>query len=301
MNILAIVVLYRCNIEDSKTISSLIESFSFSPEVFENFKLIIYDNGGIDQNVLTKLPFSSEYVRSPKNKGLAVAYNYALHQGLRDGSNWLLLLDQDSWLQIDFIKNLNIKINEVYDNPEVKAIVPKMYYDNHFFSPSKVKYGGIHRPIDMKHQGIYHNEIFAIGSGSLLKIDFFGSIGGFEEFFWLDCLDRWIYYKIHTLGGKVLVTNSVIEHELSIMEYSKFMNEKRFFNIILYESCFMRFYKSYGENLIYMVRLLKRSVSLFMKKDTRKYSTMIFNHFIFFLIHRKKLKDVALKMNINYQ
>ena len=43
--------------------------------------------------------------------------------------------------------------------------------------------GGILRPIDMNYNGIYDKEIFAIGSGSMLRVDFISEVGGFNNDF----------------------------------------------------------------------------------------------------------------------
>jgi GT2 family glycosyltransferase len=291
MKVLVLVVVYNSKVECAKTFKSLLRCYISNPGDFENLKLIIYDNGLINQQDDITVPFNYMYINNPRNDGLAIAYNYALDYGISEDFNWILLLDQDSCLPDDFISNLNRTIEQVESNEMIKAIVPKMVYKGTFFSPSKVLFGGIHRPIDMNIYGICPFEVFSIGSGCLVRSSFFQKIGGFNNFFWLDCLDRWIFYEINKANGKVFITSSIIEHELSVMDYSKFVNEKRYLNIMKYETYFMKFYKSKTENIVYYLRLLKRAISFQFSKKTRKFASMTFKHLSGLIFSNIKLEE----------
>lgn len=298
MKICIVIVLYNCQIEDSKTIKSLLLNFANNTIALSDFKIVIYDNSLTEQTIPDgKLP-NCKYFHNPNNEGLAVAYNFALKVSKEESCDWLLLLDQDSSLPKDFIIALFKNLRSISKYPNIFAVVPKMCYNGHFFSPSKVIFGGIHRPINMQTSGLCPFEVFAIGSGSALKISFFQKIGGFNDFFWLDCLDRWIYYVINKYGGKVFITDIIIEHELSVMDYSKFVDEKRYSNIMTYETYFMQLYKSKLENLVYYFRLIKRIISFSLKKETQKYSHMTLKHLIFILFFSKE-KVNGLRAQLN--
>jgi GT2 family glycosyltransferase len=288
MNIIAVVVLYNCPSGNSKTIKSLISAYHSDMESFSGFRLIIYDNGIIDQSKNIDLPFRFEYFQNKRNEGLAKAYNYAITQAHIYSCDWLLLLDQDSELPLSFVSDINKGIECMDMSAGIIAVVPKMCFENSFFSPSRVLFGGIHRPIDMKFTGIYPGNIFAIGSGTIVNVPFLNKIGGFNEFFWMDCLDRWLYMSIYRSGGKVLVTDIIIKHELSVMDYNQFMTEKRYLNILFYETCFMSFHMSRAENLFYYIRLLRRSIFMFFQGTTRCYSKMTLNHLLDILLKRDK-------------
>jgi GT2 family glycosyltransferase len=280
MNIYAVVVLYNCKIEDSKTINSLKESFYLESECFNDFSLMIYDNSKVNKNESFVIPFKHKYFHDPSNKGLASAYNYALDDSSTKSNGWMLLLDQDSLLPLSFISQLNNDINNLNNNKNVLSIVPKMYHNDIFFSPSKVLYGGTMRPINEKFDGIYNNKIFAIGSCSTVRISFLKEIKGFNEFFWMDSLDRWLYNKIEKVGGRVFVSNSIIKHELSVYDFENFPNTKRYRNIIKFETYFMILYKSKSENLIYFLRLFKRSIYYFFALKDKKYSLITFKYLL---------------------
>lgn len=278
MEILAVLVLYKCDINDSKTLISLVDNYNNNKKDFDNFKLIIYDNGPTDQTKLASVPFNFEYICHEQNDGLARAYNLAYRKALEEAFKWLLIFDQDSSLPNDYLSRLNCEISHVRDDISVAAVVPKMRYNGHFFSPSRVIYGGIHRPIEIDYTGIYDGNIFAIGSGSLIKASFLEQVGGFNEFFWMDCLDRWLYMTIRNIGLKVYVTNISIDHQLSVLNYDQFMSTQRYSNILKYETFFMKFYKSKGENMVYLLRLVKRAFVMFFSKKSRIYSSLTLIH-----------------------
>ncbi|MFA4853439.1 MAG: glycosyltransferase [Bacteroidales bacterium] len=278
--LLAILVVYNCKIEETKTLKSLLQNYAINSKAFENFKLIIYDNSLLEQKIDIAIPFEYQYVHHSNNNGLAVAYNYALSEAVKASYDWLLLLDQDSSLPEDFIASFLHNLSNILDSA-VAAVVPKMRYKNTFFSPSKVSFGGTVSAIDVRHEGICNiKNVNAIGSGTVINVSFLQRIGGFNEVFWMDCLDRWLFLTINNMGGKVYVTDSIIEHELSIMNYDKFMNEQRYHNILMSETLFMKSFKPKIENYVYYLRLVKRVVYLFFTVNDKKYSSMTLRHLI---------------------
>jgi GT2 family glycosyltransferase len=274
MNLFAVLVIYNCNIEKSDTLNSLIRNYQRNPEIFRNFELIIYDNSQLEQLIGMKtIPFRFQYIHDKDNKGLAVAYNYALSIAIKNSYNWFLLLDQDSSLPEDFIDVLFNNFATIDEDSNVAAVVAKMRYKKEIFSPTKIYYGGIVRPIDIQQRGICaFKNVFAIGSGCVIKSSFLQKIGGFNENFPIDCLDRWLFLTINKMEGTVFVTDSIIDHEVSVMNFDKLMNEQRYYSILKYENFFMKSYKSKVENYIFYLRLIKRAIFLFFTARDKKYS-----------------------------
>jgi len=153
-----------------------------------------------------------------------------------------------------------------------------MYSQGKFFSPCKVLYGGILRPIGKQDLGILNRETYANGSGSVVRVNFFLEIGGFSKEFWLDSLDRWIYHVIHQAKGDVLVLDIELEHELSAMDFDKYVSEQRYRNVLKYEALFLRKYKSTLENIVYYLRLLLRVVRYYFNKRNKQYSKITLDH-----------------------
>jgi len=279
MAICAILIVYNRKAEETGTMISLLRNHAKNPAAFRDFSLVIYDNSPEARKPdPASIPFESEYVHSAENKGLAAAYNYALRKAADTGRGWLLLLDQDSDLPEDFIADLSRELPLAEKDPAVSAVVPKMRYKDEYFSPSKDLFGGTARPIDMKQHGVCDFKVYAIGSACAIRTAFLQSIGGFNEFYWLDFLDRWLFAVIGARGSKVYVTDSVVDHELSILNYDKFMTEKRYANILKYETVFMREFKSRMEQYVYYLRLVKRVIYLFFTAENKNYSLMTLRH-----------------------
>lgn len=288
MQLLSIIVLYNCKLEDSKTLISLVNNYHENPLAFEKFKLIIYDNSLNYQSINITIPFQFEYIHDPSNKGLAAAYNYALNDAINESIGWLLLMDQDSCVPRDFIDTLMLNIAEIQNTNSVIAVVPKVRSKNKFISPARVFFGGARRPINMRHRGVYKYSVHPIGSGSVIRVSFLQNIEGFNELFWMDSLDRWLFHTIETMGGQVFVSDSIIDHELSTMDFDKFVSKTRYFNIMKYETIFMTTYKSRMEIYIYYLRLLKRCIYLFFTVSNKIYSKMTFQHLLSLFILRQK-------------
>lgn len=278
VKITAVAVVYNCSVNDSATMRSLARCYASTPASFSDFHLVIFDNGPDDQSSHSVQPFSSEYVHHPENAGLAKAYNYALERSEENGSDWLLLLDQDSALPEKFIDVLFATIAEHSANRLIASFVPAMYFRDEIFSPSKVLRGGIHRPVAESYRGLSTSNIAAPGSCTAVRVATVRSLGGFNEFFWMDCLDRWLYLQIFRKGLKVFVTDIKVNHELSVLDYDMYMNENRYRNIMFYESCFMKFYMPLYDNMIYILRLLRRAAALLIKPGRRKYALLTFRH-----------------------
>jgi len=278
MKIFSVVVLYNCKLDESHTLSSLLEIHKINPLSLSHVEVLIYDNGPLIQSLNDSHPANFRYLGHTSNEGLALAYNWALELATQGDGDWLLLFDQDTKLPLSFFDDLNPALEKVKNNDQIKAVAPKMYSDGELFSPSKVLYGGLLRPINKSDFGISKRELFAIGSGSVLRLSFLVEIGGFTREFWLDSLDRWLYHKVHQANGDVFVLNIELDHELSVMDYDKYISEERYRNIIKYEALFLKKYKPTLENIVYYLRLLLRVVRYYFTKSNKQYSKITFNH-----------------------
>lgn len=280
MKIFTIIVLYNCELKNSKTLNSI--SLALKNNDLE-ISFLIWDNGIYDQSHLIDKNY--EYIHSKINVGISKAYNYAFESALNRKYEWLLLFDQDSIIPKTFFLDLNNELKSLIQKNDISAIVPRIHYNNNYFSPSKVSIGGIHRPIEKSHLGIYKKEIFAINSGSLINLNFLKEINGFNNQFWLDSLDRWLYMKVYEKGGKVYVSNSIIEHDLSILDYNNSVSINRYKNILDYEIFFILKYTNAFDIIFFKFRLLVRVFKFLILNQNLKFAGLTF----------KKLTSIVFK------
>ncbi|RRA47452.1 glycosyltransferase [Acidipila sp. EB88] len=129
----AVIVLYKQKPQDSPSYRSLLDAHAANQSSGMQLSVLLVDNTprassdmAADMELLADLPAWVEYLPCPENLGLANAYNRALERALRKGAEWLLTLDQDTELPLDFLSRLGAIIELVRSTPRVAAIVPQV-------------------------------------------------------------------------------------------------------------------------------------------------------------------------------
>lgn len=240
MKVTIIVVIYKQKIEECKTFQTLKKTLFLSNRNSENVNIIIYDNSPEKQE------FSPDhykgirlsYFHDSRNKGVTTAYNYAYSLAVENESEWLLLLDHDTELTSEYVEQImSIELKDL----NIAAVVPKINSANQMISPV---YSNSLRPLQGKkpNVGIQKDPVMAINSGSLVRVLFLNEIRGFNEEFPLDYLDHWLFHEIYMRGYQVWLLNVSLEHELSVMDYSR-VSLKRYQSILESENKYYRYYQ----------------------------------------------------------
>lgn len=166
MKIAACVILYHPKIEDLQNISTYLSKIE---------KLYVYDN---TENKTIKSFFQDNdkiiYYTDFENKGLSIRLNQACNQAISDGFDFLMTMDQDSSFNQE---NLEQYFNDIksYHNTETVGI---------FGLENSAK------NIKVKPTTIITQEVQAlITSASVVNLRNFNKIGGFDENFFIDCVD----------------------------------------------------------------------------------------------------------------
>lgn len=266
MKITIVVVLYKQKPEESKTFLTLKKNLFSKNKGLENIELILYDNSPVKQvfNPLSYGGVHISYVHDPRNLGLATAYNHAWSIAKKNGSCWLLLLDHDTELTDSYVSEV-LNLPEMGTN--VVAVVPKINSEDTMISPV---YSYSLRPLKEERPkvGLQEQPVMAINSGALIKLDFLNEIGGFNKKFPLDYIDHWLFFEIYAKYRKVWVLNVELEHELSVMDYSR-VSLARYHSILDSEIFFYQNYKidqfpAYRKQLA--KRFLKQAITVRNKK-----------------------------------
>jgi GT2 family glycosyltransferase len=256
---LSIIALHECTLSNSMTFQTLTAAACCANL---NSRLIaIYDNSLIRQVSAAEEANVFAYKHDPANGGVASAYNWALDIARSHGISWLLLLDQDTTLPIQFLESSFKQLKNYAWNPSVVALVPVVSACGSVVSPMRVKFGCLSQLSDSG-QGIQSAEIMAINSGSIVRCSFMHSIGGFNRAYWLDYLDHWLCHQIYRRGKKIAVSSCQLDHKLSVRDYRHSVSIERYQNIIAGEAAFFTTYKSRFEIPGYLFRLLFRSIKM---------------------------------------
>jgi GT2 family glycosyltransferase len=267
-----VIVLYKNTPTDSKAIRSLIVCCNQQSGLAERLSILIYDNSPDPQEPFqTDLPFGAkEYRYDSKNGGLVAAYNYALATAQRMNLDWLLLLDQDTVVEVGFFSALFREICAPY-LANVCALVPKLSQNGLILSPQIVK-AFRNDPVSPEFSGICSQRLTALNSAACLRVQAVAEAGGFPMDYWLDYLDHVMFYRLQIAGGRVLVLDVAMQHRLSLLNIEAEMSVERYMNALAAEWKFIDETNWGGGSLIHRVRLLKRAGSLFMKLRNRSYA-----------------------------
>tara|TARA_B100001057_G_C22826786_1_gene941761 strand:- start:1353 stop:2198 length:846 start_codon:yes stop_codon:yes gene_type:complete len=280
MKILIVVVLYEKSIYNCDTIKSL-KTNNLAKK--KNYSLLVFDNS-LKSNIEDSKSLDCEYYHSNLNKGVLGAYKYALKKANEKYFDWILMLDDDTTLPNDFLSKSLLNLNKVSNNDIISAVVPKIFDGNKLISPSRVYRGGIHLSFNKSFEGTSDKYLCAIGSCSIIRTSFINQIGGFKTNFILDCFDRWMFQQIHIYKKKVFVSNISVRHKLSIENYDKRMNLKRYQDILFNEDRFIKNHHKKVDYLIFKVRLFIRFFKLFIRYDNKDYAYLTFK-FLFWKIN----------------
>ncbi len=231
-----VVVLYKMSVSESPTLCSLFEQRATLRD--RDVDVFILDNTPGKTQEHLAIDAGAEYIAFGENRGLAGAYQVAFLRAKTNGYQFLVLLDQDSHVDSGFINALD-NIAKL-EQPEVGIWCPDViscgkrispYALNSFGWPQYAPSGASLR-------------LYGINSFSVVNVECIEAIGGFEQFYWLDCLDSWLYESAQQNGWTVGRLSVNVTHDLSLI--SGAISPARLNGIAFYESCFVIEYGSAG-------------------------------------------------------
>lgn len=259
-----VIVVYGINYEETKTFKSLISSIE---SLDYKLNLLVYDNSpkAIKQNTRFN-NLNLNYISDVKNSGLSVAYNIAAQMANQIGKKWLLILDQDSILPLNYFSLLSSAIQSTAGEA---IIAPMLKQGNMILSPCIFKHmkGSNFRHLEPGKVSFKNVSIF--NSGMVINLHAFFIVNGYSEEIPLDFSDHYFIDKIKKKYSYFLLTSIVIKHELST--HSDISKDKVLSRFIQYSQG-ARVY-SQKNNGSYLVRLWTFLRAL---KLSLKYSDVIF-------------------------
>lgn len=195
---------------------------SIIKSTYKNFKILIVDNNSLDgsgMRLKKKYP-QYEYILSDTNLGFAEANNIAYKHALKNGAEYVLLLNNDTIID----KNMIQKLIDQSNNNIVT--VPKMYY---YLEKNKIWYGG--GEISKTKGTVYHigekkfdsnkysktKEVsFATGCCILIHKDILNEIGLFDKKYFMYCEDFDFSIRLIKSNKKILyVPEAMLWHKVN--------------------------------------------------------------------------------------
>lgn len=236
--VLAVVVLYKRHPERAQAFVTLRAAIQEYQKRGEECQIALYDNSP-DSNCADDLPEGVFYESGRNNPGLAVAYNWALERAQSSHCEWLLTLDQDTSLPLDYLVKLGAHAERLRGQQEVGAIVPQVFAGTRRLSPNWFLAGAWPRFYRAGYVGIPESRTFAFNSGSLLRVQALQAVGGYDPRFWLDYCDAYLFCKLHKHGFKVFIAgDTAVQHQFSMLDFKNSVSLARYQNIVKAGSAF---------------------------------------------------------------
>lgn len=206
-------------------------------------KIIFFDNGSNNisstKKLIESLQINYQLIESPKNKGIAYALNAISKAAIEDTYEWLLTLDQDTVVMSDLIKSYS----KYVDLPRV-AQLSCAYKD--------VNSGEINNKIEGTQK--YNIVDACITSGTLMNLNCYKKVGGFDNNLFIDCVDTEISYVFKKDNYLTYRINKVgMLHELGHIQKRNFLG----FNISVLNYPPFRLYYIYRNQIIVSKRFPK--------------------------------------------
>jgi GT2 family glycosyltransferase len=267
-----VIVLYQCALGDSKTLQSLTSCCRQDSGLAYQLSTLVYDNSPSAQqfNVLDQGIRQAEYRHDASNGGLAAAYNYGLARAQKKEIDWLLLLDQDTVVVPELFSTLLRQISARVP-ADVCAMVPKLFHRGTVISPQIV--GRLHNhPVAPTFAGVSLQTVTALNSGACLRVSAVLSVGAFPREYWLEYLDHIMFSRLQRAGGKVLVLDIAMRHQLSLENLEVEMSLARYKNVLAAEWRFVRETGWGSGALMHRLRLLKRALRYALKLRNKQYA-----------------------------
>jgi GT2 family glycosyltransferase len=267
-----VIVLYNHG-KDCAALRSLAEICMQNARVAEGIAIFVHDNSPSSQTTLSDLLTifrEVEYHHAPDNPGLAVAYNVALKKAKSRGIDWLLLLDQDTMLNLSFLQELLAAVAAAATD-QICAFLPKLIQEDRVLSPQFV--GGLrNHSVPLEFSGVSTEAVTGLNSAASLRVLAVAKIGGFPCEYWLDYLDHTVFHRLRSSGGRVYVLRAQLEHRLSLLNLESEMSVDRYANVLNAEWMFVRETGAGGGTLLHRLRLLKRSLKRFLTVKDKSYA-----------------------------
>jgi rhamnosyltransferase len=171
--------------------------------------LVIVDNGSGDAELgmLRDLATNASItlISNTENLGVASSLNIGIRRAIALGFEWVLLLDQDSWIDDDMVQTL-IAARAAYSERDRLGVIGSGYRDAD---------GPLLEQKDEIVGDNWEEVASVITSGSLIPLKAHAAVGAFREDFFIDYVDTEYCFRARAKGYRVIRTRRpVMSHPI---------------------------------------------------------------------------------------
>ncbi|MBB5342197.1 glycosyltransferase family protein [Tunturibacter empetritectus] len=286
-NIFAVIVLYKKLVAASPTVRTLLEAARAASNRLR-LTVLIADNtpGGQDPG---SLPDGVRYYAEPDNPGLVVPYNRALKMAEEEGFTWLLTLDQDTNLPVDFLTKIEVYAKLYASDTRVAGIVPRIADRGRLISPFRFVGGFFPKVLAPGMQGISKRFTSALNSASMLRVSDVRMLGGYDLQFPLHNSDTNLFYRLDKAGQRLVVAGDIlVNHELAIMDRQGRMTPERYRRLLADERAFWDLHMGVLARAERLLRLMGRVCKDFVRSENRDFRAISLDEIKLRLLTRRR-------------
>ncbi|MEN9918135.1 MAG: hypothetical protein RL662_571 [Bacteroidota bacterium] len=273
--ILATIVVYNQQFSETRIFKSLSEALARLPKGWK-VELFIYDNSPINSKI-EDIPLRYHYIHDKSNPGVSKAYNSAAKHASEHLISWLLLLDQDTAVEIDFFVKT---IDAIAKYPKGEMFVPLLKANNNsIISPFTTIRHIIGKPIKDEIRGALSTQRYSvINSGMMISTAAFNLSGGYLDAVKMDFSDTVFVGRFSHHFDVFVLTMADCVQDLSAFEEDIEKLKKRFAIFCTgAKSCPK---ENLSENLLYLYVVIKRMLSLITKKKSPCFIPIFWKNYV---------------------
>ena len=167
--------------------------------------LYVIDNTALTDSLLAKelksLGSNIKYIANQQNLGIGKALNKASGLAISDGYTWMLTMDQDSYFEESQLSAYNDQFIQLFSTRKDVAVIAPSYLDTTFSA--------------LKKNNEYIKVNAVITSGSIINLDIWKKLNGFDEKLFIDEVDHEYCYRANTHNFEVnQFQNIYFKHQL---------------------------------------------------------------------------------------
>jgi len=137
-------------------------------------RIYLVDNGSTDDSIAkfrSEMP-GSRLIVNPTNLGFAGGVNVGIQQALADGTQWILLINNDTRVASTFYEELAFAVRH---HPQYKLLAPAIFY---YDDPERIwSLGDRLLPGTLITYGLFRNRTLPTGIASIIPVDFANACG----------------------------------------------------------------------------------------------------------------------------
>lgn len=269
-NLLIVIVIYNKKIINLPILSSN-KKAAF-------LELFVYDNSELAQEVPKIENVNIYYEHDENNSGVSRAYNQAYKKAKELDKKLLLILDQDTAFEPNFIdKYMDMYLK--YKNDFLYAPIVTNFDKTKIYSPSFMSnfVGKAQDANDFVYKEKYSLAgKSVINSGLMIPLELFEKIGGYNEKLKLDFSDVYFIEKYKKLNTKIILVNVYLKHSISGDDGVNFAKEYNRFKY--YCSAAREISNALNTNVFWPP--LRRLIRLILKYKNLKFIRIFYDYYL---------------------